>query len=269
MMRAGVSTACLYPMPTEDALYDLALAGVTHVEIFINTHAELRDTFIYNLADILQRFDMTCKSVHPYTSELETLMLFSNYPRRLQDYLEYCKLYFSAMEKLGATIFVLHGSRAPAASVNRAEYFERYELLSETAAQFGVTVAQENVARCAGGSLNFLKDMKDKLGKKACFVLDIKQAVRAKEDPLQMLRTLGENVAHVHMSDHGTYGDCLLVGQGRFQVQTFLDTLATYNPNCSVILELYRSGFGSTADLAKNYHLLENMLVKAQGGKKE
>lgn len=42
MLRAGVSTACLYPRPVEEALYDLALAGVSCVEIFINSHSELR-----------------------------------------------------------------------------------------------------------------------------------------------------------------------------------------------------------------------------------
>ena len=38
MLKAGISTACLYPQPIEEALYDLALGGVTMVELFINTH---------------------------------------------------------------------------------------------------------------------------------------------------------------------------------------------------------------------------------------
>ncbi|MCD8219075.1 MAG: hypothetical protein LUC50_01585 [Ruminococcus sp.] len=56
-LRAGVSTACLYPRVVEEALYDLALAGVGHVEIFINTHAELRTAFIDTLAKLMRRFD--------------------------------------------------------------------------------------------------------------------------------------------------------------------------------------------------------------------
>ena len=35
MLKAGVSTACLYPKVVEEALYDLAIGGVQHVEIFI------------------------------------------------------------------------------------------------------------------------------------------------------------------------------------------------------------------------------------------
>ena len=65
-------------------------------------------------------------------------------------------------------------------------------------------------------ALPFLLEMRDALGKQARFVLDIKQAVRSGEDPLAMLRGLGSHVVHVHMSDHGEYGDCLLLGKGAF-----------------------------------------------------
>ena len=106
-MYAGVSTACLYPRVVEDALYDLALAGVSRVEIFINSHSELRRNFVDAMAQLMHRFEMTCCSLHPYTCEIEPIMLFSNYPRRVDDYLEYCRYYFTAMQQLGAKIFVL------------------------------------------------------------------------------------------------------------------------------------------------------------------
>ncbi|MFR6587233.1 MAG: hypothetical protein ACLUSL_05245 [Ruminococcus sp.] len=64
-MYAGVSTACLYPRVVEDALYDLALAGVSRVEIFINSHSELRRNFVDAMAQLMHRFEMTCCSLHP------------------------------------------------------------------------------------------------------------------------------------------------------------------------------------------------------------
>ena len=131
MLRAGVSTACLYPRVVEEALYDLALSGVSHVEIFINSHSELRRSFVDTLARLLQRFDMTCASLHPYTCEIEPNMLFSNYARRVDDYLEYCRYYFTAMQQLGAKVFVLHGNKVPAASVNKDMYFTRFRRLAE------------------------------------------------------------------------------------------------------------------------------------------
>ena len=78
-MKAGVSTACLYPMPVEESLYQLAVNGVANVEIFINTHSELKKDFACNIADILKRFDVKCRAVHPFTCELEPLMFFSEY----------------------------------------------------------------------------------------------------------------------------------------------------------------------------------------------
>lgn len=266
MLRAGVSTACLYPRVVEEALYDLALAGVGHVEIFINTHSELRTGFIDTLSKLMRRFEITCHSLHPYTGEIEPMMLFSNYPRRLEDYLEYCRLYFTAMQRLGATIFVLHGNKVPASSMNKALYFERFLRLVELGKSYGITVAQENVARCTSASLSFLKQMRDALGSDAKFVLDIKQAVRAGESPMTMLRTLGSSIVHVHISDHGEYGDCLPIGKGRFQVDAFLQELARVSPDCSVILELYRSGFSDLPELVSNYTLLQSRIRAAEKG---
>jgi len=264
MLHAGVSTACLYPKPVEEALYDLALGGVTHTEIFINTYSELRPDFVGNMAELMRRFEMTCRSLHFYTCELETLILFSDYPRRTADYLEYCRHYFSAMQTLGATVFVLHESRIPTASVNRQIYFERYTKLAELGDRYGICVALENVARCTSGSLEFLMDMKKALKTRAKFVLDLKQAVRAGENPMQMLKMLGENIVHIHLSDHGEYDDCLPIGKGRFPLSDFLKQLETYHTDCSVILELYRSGFRDLSELIQNYHLLEKRIQSAE-----
>ena len=235
MLRAGVSTACLYPRVVEEALYDLALSGVSHVEIFINSHSELRRSFVDTLARLLQRFDMTCASLHPYTCEIEPNMLFSNYARRVDDYLEYCRYYFTAMQQLGAKVFVLHGNKVPAASVNKDMYFTRFRRLAELGEFYGVQVAQENVARCTSASLPFLLEMRDALGKQARFVLDIKQAVRSGEDPFAMLRGLNSHIVHVHISDHGEYGDCLPLGKGRFRFDAFLKELAAVSPDLSLI----------------------------------
>ena len=102
------------------------------------------------------------------------------------------------------------------------------------------------------------------MGNDAKFVLDIKQAVRSKEDPMQMLKTLGSGVVHVHMSDHGEYGDCLQIGAGRFAVKSFLQMLAQLSPNCTIVLELYRSGFRTLQDLLHNDHILQRMIQSCQ-----
>ncbi len=258
-MIAGVSTACLYPKPLEESLYDLAVNGVSAVEIFINTHSELKKSFACGVADTLKRFDVKCLSVHPFTCEMEQMMFFSEYERRLEDVLEYYKLYFQFMNIVGADIFVFHGGKgSPAAP--KEPFCERYLKLYNLGKQFGVTVALENVARCQSGSSAFVRELSRLLGNDFAFVLDTKQAIRAKENPFSFLDAAGSSIAHVHISDSGELGDCLPVGKGRFMFKPFLSKLNTLNPECSVILELYRSGFRGISDLVSSCNILNNMI---------
>jgi len=76
-MKVGVSTSCLFPKPIEESLYQLAVNDVACAELFLNTHSELKKSFAHSLAKLLQRFDMTCPSVHPFTCEIEPLLFFS------------------------------------------------------------------------------------------------------------------------------------------------------------------------------------------------
>ena len=45
-MDIGVSTACLYPLETEKALYELAKRGIKNVELFINSVDELEGSIL-------------------------------------------------------------------------------------------------------------------------------------------------------------------------------------------------------------------------------
>ena len=54
-------------------------------------------------------------------------------------------------------------------------------------------------------------------------------------------------------------GDCLLIGRGRFNFKQFFSKLAEYNPDCGVILELYRNGFKGISDLISSYNILTRM----------
>jgi len=255
---AGVSTACLYPKPIEEALYDLALNGVSCVELFIITHSELKKSFAHGMANLMKRYDVKCPSVHPFTCEIEPQMFFSEYERRINDMLEYYKLYFRFMNIVGADIFIFHGGK-PSSLCNAELYCERYSQLYRLGKEFGVTVAVENVSRCKSGSSAFIKEIKNMLGSEFAFVLDTKQALRSNESPLSFLDAVGNKIAHVHISDSGEMGDCLLIGRGRFNFKQFFEKLGGYNPECSVVLELYRSGFNGISDLISSYNKLTRM----------
>jgi len=255
-VRAGVSTACLYPKPLEESLYDLTVNGVSCVEIFINTHSELKKGFAHGAANMLRRFDAQCVSVHPFTCEIEPLMFFSDYERRINDILEYYKLYFRFMNIVGADIFVFHGGKADR---GKELYCERYSQLYRLGKEFGITVAVENVSRCQSASSAFIRDIARMLGNEFAFVLDTKQAIRAGESPFAFLEAAGDKIRHVHISDSGELGDCMLIGKGGFRFKQFFQRLAQLNPDANVILELYRSGFGGISDLISSYNRLVGM----------
>lgn len=262
-MQAGVSTACLYPQHLEDALYELALNGITHTELFINADSDITRTRVHTLRTIMERFSVTCPSVHPFACPIEPIMLFSSYERRVDDMIDYYRRTFEVMQRLGAKIFVFHGNdlKNP---VTPECYCERFLRLVDAGKEFGVIVAQENVDRCQSGSLHFLREMCRLLGGEAHFVLDVKQAVRAGESPMNMLHMLGSHVSHVHISDHGEKGNCLLLGAGSFRIRSFLETLYSYNPECSVMLELYQDSYRGISDLVSSYRMLSHMIANAQ-----
>lgn len=264
-MQAGVSTACTYPQLLEDALYELALNGITHTEFFVNADADITRARVHTLCSMMEHFGVTCKAVHPFACPIEPMMLFSGYERRVDDMIDYYRRYFEVMNRLGAEIFVFHGNDNKHA-VSPEFYCERYLRLVEAGKAQGIIVAQENVERCQSGKLHFLREMSRLLGEDAHFVLDVKQAVRAGEDPVTMLHMLGPKVCHVHISDHGEKGDCLLLGAGSFRIRSFLEVLHTYDPEASVILELYRQSYRGISDLVGSYRMLSHMIGSVEKG---
>ena len=264
-MQAGVSTACLFPMHLEEALYELSLNGVTCSELFVNADSDINRSRVHTMQTIIERYGTVCPSVHPFTAPIEPLMLFSSYDRRVDDLIDYYRRYFEVMNQLDARIFVFHGNDIRHA-VEPALYCERFLRLVRAGEEFGITVAQENVERCQSGSLHFLREMIRILGKDAHFVLDVKQAVRAGESPLHMLHMLGSHIVHLHISDHSDKGDCLPIGAGTFRIRSFLEALYKYSPDCTVMLELYRDNYRGISDLVSGYRMLSHMIAGVEKG---
>ena len=82
MFVAGVSSASLYPMHTEDAVRILGENGVKNTEIFINDISETGGRIFADISHTVQDYGMNVISVHPFSSPMETLFLFSDYDRR-------------------------------------------------------------------------------------------------------------------------------------------------------------------------------------------
>lgn len=260
-MKAGISTACLYPMELEMAFRQLAENGIKTTEIFVNSHCELSDPYRGEMLAVQKEYGIDVVSVHPFTCSIEPMMLFTAYERRVADILDYYKRFFGYMNLFGAKYFVLHGNK-PQNPFPDEKYFERYVRLQETAEQFGICVVQENVARCTSKSLEFLVKMKKSLGDKAAFVLDTKQTHRSGSDPAEMVKALGGSIKHVHFSDFGKEGDCLKFGFGEYDNLALFTELKKCGYEGNVIIELYKGSHGGAADLAENCRVLNVFLAE-------
>lgn len=261
-MIAAVSTACLYPKLTEDALYDLCLSGISTVEIFLSAPSEAGSVYASDMAAMLRRFDTKCVSVHPWTATNEGFMLFSNYMRRVRDFLEEARRIFQFMQTVGAKLYVLHG--CPVGWVKPDFYCERFKMLYDLGKEYGITVTQENVNKYESQNLKFLREFCRLLGDDAKITFDTKQAVRAGIKIDEAVRMIGDHIVHVHLSDHGEKGDCLRIGEGRFQVVPFLAALHEKGFDGAVMLELYRDGFGGIQDLQDDWQKIRRLIARAE-----
>ena len=257
-MSFGVSTSCLYPMPTEDALRTLGELGVQTCEIFLNSIGETSLSFARTLQRIAQAYGMRIVSVHPFSSFAESYMFFSEYERRFYDMLDFYRRTFEVTAALGAKLSIIHGMRLPA-KISEAQYFERFSAIAQAGKAFGVAVAQENVNRHLSESPAFLARMRAALGADFRLVFDVKQSVRAGYDPLAFYRAFAPQIVHLHVSDHTPTQDCIAPGKGSFDFAALAAETRRAGYGGHWIIELYRAGYGEPAELAQALRHLETL----------
>lgn len=247
-MKIGVSTASLYPLHIEDAFRTLCEMGVKTIEVFANSTCEGQEPCVTLINEMQKEYGVCITSFHPFSSPMESVFLFSDYDRRIDEMMTLYRGFFESMRKLGAKIFVLHGAIS-SSKCTESHYIKQFEMLSDAGMEYGVTVAQENVSYCLSGRLEFLKMMKRELGEKAKFVLDLKQARRSREEPAEYVKALGENIVHCHMSDADSERDCLAIGAGKYDFEGLLRELIANGFDGNLIVELYRRNYGDFSEL--------------------
>ena len=256
-MQVGISTACLFPMMTEQALERVLQLGCKVAEVFVNTPSEATPSFAYALKRTADAAGAKIVSIHPCSSEYEGASFFGRYPRRFDDALDDYKRYFEMCAVTGAEYIAFHGART-FFNIEPSVYFERFGRISLAARSAGVHMCHENVSRFFGGDVRVIRAMRTALPD-AEFLLDIKQAVRAGIDPFEMLDAMGDRVRHVHASDHNAQRDCMTPGSGDFDFEKLRDRLLQYNYRGCVIIELYRKDFQSEEQLAESQRSLSKI----------
>jgi len=260
-MQTGISAASLYPMETEKALVHLSGLGYQVFEIFINAFGELTPEYCAQLNALQEEHGFRICSIHPFTSALESMLLFETYERRTEEGFALYQKYLEAAKRIGAEILVLHGQRIGAGSLTDAEYYARYHRLYRMGQEMGITVAQENVRQFRSSRPEFIKGMRDALGDECAFVLDVKQAHMSGVDPIDMLHCMGNRICHVHLSDHSEMQNCLLPGEGSFDFAALRRHLEEEGYNGIILTEVYRNAIRSDAALQRSKAFTEQQFM--------
>lgn len=258
-MKAGISTACLYPLETERSLEILLKQGFRTFEIFANCQSELTDNYINRILNQLKEYGAEIYSFHPFTSGFEPFLFFTDYKRRYRDAIELYKKFFTAARKFGAKVVVFHGDRKDG-SFNLDQYCERLYGLIKAAKEEGVILAQENVSRCKSGKSAFIKGIRKNLGSDAKFVLDIKQILRADDSIKNMLTAMGGNIVNVHINDNNQLNDCLLPGKGNMNFEDLVHNLKFQNYKGPLMIEVYRDSIKVMEEITKSKNYLTAFL---------
>ena len=264
-MKAGVSTACLFPKSMEQALHLLGRQGIRLCECFFNTPRELKPEAVTRLKAAAGSYGMEIGSVHGFHSEMETFFFFTDYPGRLEDGLEQYRRYYEAAARLGAKYLIFHGDFAMNRSFSEEKAFDNIRCLWEEGRRFGVELLHENVARCKGGRPDYLARLHrafPELG----FVLDCKQALRAGYTASDFVDALGSSIRHIHLSDSSAarQQDCLPPGKGDWDMEGFFRRLLAAGADCSVVVELYSNSFEQVEELTQACEFTQRMLERVK-----
>lgn len=258
-MQIGISTACFYPDPLESALNRIAALGFSTIEIFFNTESEYDLSFLISLRRCAIQNGIHIISIHPYTSLMEGMLLFSSYTRRTQDGLEQYRRYLHAAAYLGADYFTFHGERNQQQPPNMERTFEVYHQLCTIAKEEGVTIAQENVAWCRSENPNYLNSLAQAVPQLG-YTLDFKQAYRAGHPWEEYLQVMQSHLCNIHLNDYNDSHSCLLPCDGVLDYQKLFHTLQEIGYDKHLLIEVYASNYTKDCQIAQAAHRIEQVM---------
>lgn len=262
-MQLGISTACFYPLPVEQALDEIGRLGLRAVEIFFNTESEYFEPLITEIERHVHENGLEVRSIHPFTSANEGILLFSEYTRRTEDAFSQYRHYFETGQRLGAKYFTFHGERRMGVDTDGGIIDRKlnvYRRLVAAAAEYGLTFTQENVAWCRSADPGYLRQLYENVPELR-YTLDIKQAHRAGQDWERFLEAVGDRICNIHLNDFDEEHSCLLPGEGMMDYDAFFGALKRLGYDRQVLIEVYKTNFSSTQQIRR---AVERLLPYAQ-----
>jgi sugar phosphate isomerase/epimerase len=235
MIRIGMSTTCVYPLPPEHAFRLAKLAGFDGLEIMVTRDEGTQDAA--GLRALSKRFALPILSIHAPVLLL-THFVWGRDPR--------VKLEKSAQlaADVGATTVVVHPPFRW-----QTGYAENFlAIVREISAATGIEIAVENMFpwKVGSTSMKAYSPGWDPTGMDCdAATLDFSHAALSGVDSLAMATALGDRLRHVHLcdgsgsSDEGRiFDEHLLPGRGNEPVAEVLEQLAAAGWTGQVVAEV-------------------------------
>lgn len=270
-MHIGISTASLYDRcMLEDAPALFSKWGVLDAEFFLNSFSEYRPEFIETLKRQVEYHGITVHNIHPMSSMFES-QLFSLHPRQREDAFRIFRSVLEAARTLSAGRYVMHGAAHMSGAAKNLEterVAKTLDVLCRMAADYGVTIALENVSWCfyhrPETALAFLDAMETDL---LHFTLDIKQAIRSGVDPLVIVEAVGDRIDVLHVCDCDLFGEkprYCLPPRGGYDIGGVVSALRAKGFTGTVMLEAYSDMYTELSELFDSYRSLQHLLLQEE-----
>lgn len=235
MIRIGMSTTCVYPLPAEHAFRLAKLAGFDGIEVMVTRDEGTQDAAA--LRSLSERFEVPILSIHAPVLLL-THFVWGRDPR--------VKLERSAQlaRDVGASTVVVHPPFRW-----QSDYAENFlDIVREISAESGIEIAVENMFpwTIGGRSMKAYAPSWDTTHMDCDAVtLDFSHCALSGHDSLEMATTLGDRLRHVHLCDGSgsfeegkVFDEHLLPGRGSEPVAEVLAMLARARWDGAIVAEV-------------------------------
>jgi len=255
--RTGISTACFYPMLTEDA-FDIICHRLKYkvCELFLNTKSETKIKYLKGIKAKADDNGVKIAAVHPYLSGYEPMLFLTEYKRRTLESVKLYDMFFEAAQFLGSDYVIFHGLGPKELKLSVDEYAAIFLLIAGEAKKFGVELLHENV----GTVNNFIKEL-IKINPGIRFTLDFKHSVTRGFNVTDTIEAMGKNIAHIHLNDmyiQDSNADvsktemCRLPFFGNLNFFEIFEKLTDINYIGSFITEVYRYNYTDDAEIIES-----------------
>jgi sugar phosphate isomerase/epimerase len=241
MIRVGMSTSCVFPLPLDEAFRLARLGGFDGVEVMVTNDRATQDAA--TLRALSRKYGIPVLSIHAPVLLL-TQFVWGRDPR--------VKLERSAelARAVGASTVVVHPPFRWQAAYARS--FER--IVAQTTDRFDVEIAVENMFGWQLGQQNLRAyspsaDPTDL--DVAAMTLDFSHAALSGRDSLELAMAMGRRLRHVHLCDGFggvLFDEHLAPGRGGEPVAEVLGYLASTGWQGSIVAEVNTRGGRTTDD---------------------